>query len=75
MRKTICALTLTLILSGTALAGEIPNGGNTPPPPPPPPQGRTIGEIPNGQNSPLQTSDETITDFISILLENILAIY
>lgn len=74
MRNTLRALTLTLILSGTALAGEIPNGG-TPPPPPPPPQGRTIGEIPNGQNSPVQTSDETIKDFITILLENMLAIY
>lgn len=74
MRKTICALTLTLILSGVTLAGEMPNGGTTPPPPPPP-QGRTIGEMPNGQEITLQTSDETVADFILNLLENILTIY
>jgi hypothetical protein len=75
MRKTICALTLTILLSGAAMAGEIPNGGNTPPPPPPPPQGREFaGATPNGQDL-LQTSDETATDIILNLIQSMLSLY
>jgi hypothetical protein len=76
MRKTMCAFALTLILSGSILAGEIPNGGNTPPPPPPPPPtGEFVGENPDGRALALQTSDETVTEYILNLIQNVLTLY
>lgn len=74
MRKTLCTLALTLILSCSTMAGEIPNGGNTPPPPPPPPAGN-FGEIPNGRAANVQTSDEMVKDYILIIIKNVLALY
>lgn len=77
MRKTLCAFVLTLILSGVALAGEIPNGKNDPPPPPPP--GGGFASV-NDQTDIKQSLDETIlddsmTDYILSLMRDILALY
>ncbi|GEM_PF-5635811 len=77
MRKTLCAFALTLMLCVATLAGEIPNGGGTPPPPPPPPPG---GEMFGNQPTIVQTLeeygyDETVTDSILSLIQNVFALY
>lgn len=70
MRKTLCAFALTLILSGAALAGEMQN-----PPPPPPPGGGFASQIPDDQTMSLQTADETVTDYIFDLMQDVLEIF
>lgn len=76
MRKTICALALTLILYGTIFAGEMPNGGTPPPPPPPPPPVTDdFGEMPNGRAVLVQTTDPTVKDYILTIIQNVLTLY
>jgi hypothetical protein len=56
MRKTLGVCLLTLLLTGSAAAGEIQNGSPAPPPPSQPAntvQEPTDGEIPNGATDTL----------------------
>ena len=71
MKKLMMVFVLSLSLSASAIAGEIPTGGIVPPPPPPPDgmQASTttvLSEIPSGGLS-YQIADTTV-DLIQMLL-------
>ena len=72
MRKTLGICLLVLLLTGSAVAGEIPNGSPTPPPqtanavqePTDAAQDTTAGEIPNGATD---TLTQTVLDLLAVL--------
>ena len=71
MKKLMMVLVLSLSLSSSVMAGEIPTGGITPPPPPPPDgmQASTTtvsGELSSGGLT-YQIADTTV-DLIQMLL-------
>ncbi len=73
MRKTLGVFLLVLLLTGSAFAGEIPNGSPAPPPsqatnavqePTDAAQDTTGGEIPNGVTD---TLTQTVLDLLAVL--------
>jgi hypothetical protein len=68
MKRLLTSLLLTLCLSSSVLAGEIPTVGVTPPPPPPDGMQTTTssGEIPTGGIT-YEIAD-TALDFIQMVL-------
>jgi hypothetical protein len=65
MRKTLGVSLLVLLLTGSAVAGEIPNGSPTPPPQTTNAvQEPTGGEIPNGATD---TLTKTVLDLLAAL--------
>ena len=79
MKRFLLALALTSVLSGQALAGDIPSGGIAPPPPPPGaqmttsstspgdiPTGGVAGEIPTGGFAQ-QAEDALLGGFLAVV--------
>jgi hypothetical protein len=72
--KTIKSLILTLALAGAAYAGEMPQ-------PAPPPSSATIaGDIPqplapSSTTSAPQTTENTLTELVIVIAENLLRLY
>jgi hypothetical protein len=74
MRKTLGVSLLVLLLTGSAVAGEIPNGSPTPPPSQPASvvqeptnaaqDTASDGEIPNGA---IDTLTQTVLDLLALL--------
>ena len=70
MKRLLLSLSLTLCITTSVVAGEVPTVGYTPPPPPPPDgmQASTLvpGEIPSGGLT-YEITDTTV-DLIQMLL-------
>lgn len=66
MRKTLGVSLLVLLLTGSAVAGEIPNGSPVPPPSQTTnaEQDPAGGEIPNGATA---TLTQTVLDLLAVL--------
>src|ERR1044072_2953781 len=75
MRHLALAVVLACMLTGTAIAGEIPTGDRTQPPPPPKslvtpgeiPASDWAGEIPTSDATALEASSTLITIFLTLL--------
>jgi hypothetical protein len=72
MRKTLGVCLLSLLLTGSAVAGEIPN--DTPAPPPPPQQNSAVqyptgGATPSGEmpNDAPDIVTQTVLDLLAVL--------
>lgn len=71
MRKALRTSILLLALSGSAYAGNMPNGSPAPPPAP----AMYGGDMPNGSPQDEQTAVDAITEAALALLQNVLTVF
>lgn len=68
MRRIITATVLALVLSGSAIAGDVPTADYTPPPPPPPTSPASTDTTPGDIPSDGVRSSDTVDILLRIVL-------